>query len=163
MTVKLLKQSILGQRHDPLMVSLDDTGYYYTRHWNISSTMFVMLLRFVLCVLLRFRKNTQLATVGTHYQRGCTDVRMMTSTKHVPLWACFRCSLSGASWVGEEDAEHPKHAPMGMFWVFGVRGRTRKTTNTKNTPPGRVFHVCHEGQNEVAAEHEGSWGVCAWW
>src|SRR6266571_2582100 len=66
MTVKLLKQSILGQRHDPLMVSLDDTGYYYIRHWNISSTMFVMLLRFVLCVLLRFRKNTQLATVGTH-------------------------------------------------------------------------------------------------
>src|SRR6266568_5343256 len=52
------------------MVFLDDTGYYYTRHWNISSTMFVMLLRFVLCVLLRFRKNTQLATVGTHY---CSD------------------------------------------------------------------------------------------
>src|SRR5438270_10316777 len=49
------------------MVSLDDTGYYYTRHWNISSTMFVMLLRFVLCVLLQFRKNTQLATVGTHH------------------------------------------------------------------------------------------------
>src|SRR6266566_4679801 len=68
MTVKLLKQSILGQRRDPLMVSLDNTGYYYTRHWNISSTMFVMLLRFVLCVLLRFRKNTQLATVGTHHQ-----------------------------------------------------------------------------------------------
>src|SRR6266568_4280484 len=40
--------------------------YYYTRHWNISSTMFVMLLRFVLCVLLRFCKNIQLATVGTH-------------------------------------------------------------------------------------------------
>src|SRR6266567_3301859 len=70
MTVKPLKQSILSQRHNPLMVSLDDTGYYYTRHWNISSTMFVMLLRFVLCILLRFRKNTQLATVGTH-QRFC--------------------------------------------------------------------------------------------
>ena len=68
MTVKLLKQSILGQRCDPLMVFLDDTEYYYTRHWNISSTMFVMLLRFVLCLLLWFRKNTQLATVGTHHR-----------------------------------------------------------------------------------------------
>ena len=68
MTVKLLKQSILSQRRDPLIVSFDDTGYYYTRHWNISSTMFVMLLRFVLCVLLQFRKNTQLATVGTHHR-----------------------------------------------------------------------------------------------
>src|SRR6266568_3242829 len=70
MTVKLLKQSILGQRRDHLMVSLDDTGYYYTRHWNISSTMFVMLLMFVLCILLQFCKNTQLATVGTHYHSG---------------------------------------------------------------------------------------------
>src|SRR5205807_7317793 len=87
MTVKLLKQPILGQRRDPLMVSLDDTGYYYTRHWNISSTMFVMLLRFVLCVLLRFRKNTQLATVGTHQPRDlalcCRIAAILTVPFHV--------------------------------------------------------------------------------
>src|SRR6266702_4092798 len=83
MTVKLLKQSILSQKRDPLMVSLDDTGYYYTRHWNISSTMFVMLLRFVLCVLLRFRKNTQLATVGTHHcLRMCCCLEHVLSFTH---------------------------------------------------------------------------------
>ena len=27
--------------------------------------------------------------------------------------------------MGKEDAEHPKRAPMGTFWVFGVRGGTR--------------------------------------
>src|SRR6266700_4177344 len=95
MTVKLLKQSILGQRRDPLMVSLDDTGYYYTRHWNISSTMFVMLLRFVLCVLLRFRKNTQLATVGTHHRtlhhmsikdKDIHELGRIPTAKDFPIW-----------------------------------------------------------------------------
>jgi len=47
--------------------------------------------------------------------------------------------------VGEDDDEHVKHAPTGMFYMFVMRGRTRKTTNMKNMPPGRVFCVCCGG------------------
>jgi len=52
-----------------------------------------------------------------------------TNTKNASLGTRFSCScgpkLEGMCRVGNEDAEHPKRAPMGTFWVFGVRGGAR--------------------------------------
>jgi len=40
---------------------------------------------------------------------------------------------------GEEDAEQPKRAEGRTFWLFGGRGRVKKTPNTKNAPPRARF------------------------
>jgi len=42
---------------------------------------------------------------------------------------------------GEEDAEQPKRAKGRTFWLFGGRGRVKKTPNMKNAPL-RVHFSC---------------------
>src|SRR6266540_2778208 len=40
---------------------------------------------------------------------------------------------------GEEDAEQPKRTEGRTFWLFGSRGRVKKTPNTKNAPTRACF------------------------
>jgi len=53
----------------------------------------------------------------------------------------------------EHDAKHPKCAIGGMFWVFGMMDKVRKTLNTKNMPPKACFSCSHERWGGEGAEH----------
>ena len=46
---------------------------------------------------------------------------------------------------GEEDAEQPKRTKGHTFWLFGGRGRVKKTPNKKNAPTRAHFPVWHVG------------------
>ena len=80
-----------------------------------------------------------------------------SNTKNASRRTCFACSCEpGLEGMCRVDSEDRKHAHGGVFsvlavrggeedaegrtfWLFGGRGRVKKTPNTKNAPPRARF------------------------
>jgi len=122
-------------------------------------------------------------------QEGVFYVLDVTGGENAPGRACSLVRREG--WQ-QRSAEHPEHAHMGVFGVFGSRKGLRETTSMQNTPlwacfaclgygegeeddatqktrpSGRVFRVPHRCHGSVVGigpsfDAVGWWGLCGCW